>query len=96
VAILAAGNALIAVFSASSLLGGGLLWGGLMLGPLVGWIEAIVRGRLSGALGLLLSALLCVLVPALVYAVNRSTAALGLAALCWFASGWLFVIGIWV
>jgi hypothetical protein len=68
----------------------------LMLGPFQGWFMAVKTHAFPGALGLLLPASMVTLPSLWLYFARGSRAALLWGSLCWFASGWLFSIGIWV
>jgi hypothetical protein len=73
-----------------------LLWLGLCLGPLGGWVAAVAQRHLCAALPLLAGASVLCAAPLTVAFVCRSSGALLLSALLWFLCGYCLIIGIWV
>ncbi len=73
-----------------------LVWVLLCVGPLSGWILATAHGQLLSALPMFGWATIYCVVPLVVAVVRRSTVALALLALLWFACGYLFTIAIWI
>ncbi|MFT3765740.1 MAG: hypothetical protein QM820_09515 [Minicystis sp.] len=72
-----------------------LVWVGLSLGPLSGWLEAFASRSVVAALPTvgIVTAVSCV--PLVAAIRRRSVPLLALAGLLWFIAGYLFTIAMW-
>ncbi len=69
---------------------------GLILGPIIGWLQAVMRHEAMDALPTLCVVTTVCVVPLSVGILKRSEGWLGLGAFLWFVAGYLFTIAIWV
>lgn len=87
-------NALIALLATRGPQRG--LFAGLMLGPISGWRGAMKMHGFPTALQLLLPATVLWLWPVAAYLRRPSWSTAAAATFAWFASGYLFCVGLWV